>query len=117
MSARHSLAELAPDGETLVRRIGAGARGRADGPAGAATFSEPQGLCLLPAHTGLNGIGVPGLHNLITRMPPVTAEPSPYAAVFNLNWLSAAGTACLFATLGSCVKQRTGMRTPSSAHP
>ncbi|MER7460367.1 NHL domain-containing thioredoxin family protein [Micromonospora sp. NPDC126480] len=49
-SARHSLAELAPDGETLVRRIGTGERGRADGPAAAATFSEPQGLCLLPAH-------------------------------------------------------------------
>jgi thiol-disulfide isomerase/thioredoxin len=47
-SARHSLVELAPDGETLVRRIGTGARGRADGPAGAASFSEPQGLCLLP---------------------------------------------------------------------
>lgn len=49
-SARHSIAELAPDGETLVRRIGTGARGRADGPATAATFAEPQGLCLLPAH-------------------------------------------------------------------
>ncbi|MER7888982.1 NHL domain-containing thioredoxin family protein [Micromonospora sp. NPDC094482] len=49
-SARHSLAELAPDGERLVRRIGSGSRGRADGPAGAATFSEPQGLCLLPKH-------------------------------------------------------------------
>lgn len=49
-SARHSIAELAPDGETVVRRIGTGARGRADGPATAATFAEPQGLCLLPAH-------------------------------------------------------------------
>lgn len=49
-SARHSLAELAPDGETLLRRIGTGARGRADGPATAATFAEPQGLCLLPAN-------------------------------------------------------------------
>ncbi|MEV8506835.1 NHL domain-containing thioredoxin family protein [Actinoplanes sp. NPDC051475] len=47
-SARHSLAELTPDGETLVRRIGTGQRGHADGPAGTATFSEPQGLCLLP---------------------------------------------------------------------
>ncbi|MFI7596345.1 NHL domain-containing thioredoxin family protein [Actinoplanes sp. NPDC049681] len=47
-SARHSLAELTPDGEILVRRIGTGQRGRADGPADAATFSEPQGLCLLP---------------------------------------------------------------------
>ncbi|MEV1146713.1 NHL domain-containing thioredoxin family protein [Micromonospora sp. NPDC049799] len=50
-SARHSLVELAPDGETVLRRIGSGDRGRADGPAGAAAFSEPQGLCLLPAHT------------------------------------------------------------------
>ncbi|MGV9210543.1 NHL domain-containing thioredoxin family protein [Micromonospora sp. RB23] len=49
-SARHSLVEVAPDGETPVRRIGSGERGRADGPAGSATFSEPQGLCLLPTH-------------------------------------------------------------------
>ncbi|MFF5172468.1 NHL domain-containing thioredoxin family protein [Micromonospora sp. NPDC000089] len=49
-SARHSLVELASDGETPARRIGSGQRGRADGPAEAASFSEPQGLCLLPAH-------------------------------------------------------------------
>ncbi|MCG5467755.1 NHL domain-containing thioredoxin family protein [Micromonospora sp. LAH09] len=49
-SARHSLVEVAPDGETPVRRIGSGERGRADGPADAATFSEPQGVCLLPTH-------------------------------------------------------------------
>ncbi|HET6529441.1 MAG TPA: thioredoxin-like domain-containing protein, partial [Actinoplanes sp.] len=47
-SAHHSLVELAADGETVLRRIGSGARGRADGPADAASFSEPQGLCLLP---------------------------------------------------------------------
>ncbi|WP_433687646.1 NHL domain-containing thioredoxin family protein [Micromonospora carbonacea] len=49
-SARHSLVELAPDDETLVRRIGTGVRGRVDGPPGIATFSEPQGLCRLPEH-------------------------------------------------------------------
>ncbi|MDG4807038.1 NHL domain-containing thioredoxin family protein [Micromonospora sp. WMMD1120] len=49
-SARHSLVEVAPDGETPVRRIGSGERGRADGPATVATFSEPQGVCLLPTH-------------------------------------------------------------------
>jgi len=54
---------------------------------------------LLPPHTGLNGLAVPGLHNVITRMPPVTAQPSPYAAVFTLNWLSASGTSCLFAAI------------------
>jgi lactate permease len=52
---------------------------------------------------GLNGILVPGLHNMITRIPPVTAAPAPYAASFELNWLSAAGTACLFAAIAACV--------------
>jgi thiol-disulfide isomerase/thioredoxin len=47
-SARHSIVELAPDAETVVRRIGTGQRGRTDGPAESATFSEPQGLALLP---------------------------------------------------------------------
>ncbi len=49
-SARHRLVELAADGETVLRAIGTGSRGRADGAADVATFSEPQGLCLLPAH-------------------------------------------------------------------
>jgi thiol-disulfide isomerase/thioredoxin len=47
-SARHSLVELTPDGDSVVRRIGSGQRGSADGPPDAASFSEPQGLCLLP---------------------------------------------------------------------
>lgn len=47
----------------------------------------------------LNGLNVPGLHNLITRIPPVTPAPAPYAAVFTFNWLSASGTACFLATI------------------
>ena len=39
-------------------------------------------------------IPVPGLHEMITRVPPLTPEPSPYAAVYNFQWLSAAGTSC-----------------------
>jgi lactate permease len=54
----------------------------------------------------LNGLLVPGLHNLITRMPPVTPRPSPYAAVFELNWLSASGTACLLAILATAIVLR-----------
>ncbi|MFV2143779.1 NHL domain-containing thioredoxin family protein [Isoptericola sp. G70] len=55
-AGHHSLAELAPDGETLVRRIGSGERGCTDGGPGpdgthTARFSEPNGLCLVP--TGL----------------------------------------------------------------
>jgi lactate permease len=49
--------------------------------------------------TTANGLNVPGLHNQITRVPPVVSAASPYAAVFTFNWLSASGTACLLATL------------------
>lgn len=47
-AGHHSLAELLPDGETLVRRIGSGERGLADGGPDDARFSEPNGLCLVP---------------------------------------------------------------------
>ena len=47
-SAHHGLVEFAADGETVVRRIGSGARGRTDGAAEDASFSEPAGLALLP---------------------------------------------------------------------
>jgi len=53
--------------------------------------------------TVINGLNVPGLHNLITRVPPVTPKPAPYAAVFTFNWLSASGTACLLAILASAL--------------
>ena len=52
-----------------------------------------------PLNSVTAAIPWPGLHNLIARMPPVTARISPYPAVFNLNWLSASGTAYLIATL------------------
>jgi len=47
-SARHSLVEFAADGETPLRRIGSGQRGRADGSGERAAFSEPAGLAVLP---------------------------------------------------------------------
>lgn len=40
----------------------------------------------------------PALHNQVIRVTPVAAKPSPYAAVYTLNLLSASGTACLFAS-------------------
>jgi lactate permease len=48
----------------------------------------------------LNGISnptfkIPGLHNLVLRVPPVVSKPTPEAAIFSLNWLSATGTALL----------------------
>jgi thiol-disulfide isomerase/thioredoxin len=47
-AGHHSLAELAPDGATLLRRIGSGERGRADGGPDTASFAEPQGVTVLP---------------------------------------------------------------------
>jgi thiol-disulfide isomerase/thioredoxin len=46
-TTRHQLVELSADAETVVRRIGSGARGFADGTAETAAFNEPQGLALL----------------------------------------------------------------------
>lgn len=54
----------------------------------------------------LNGLNVPGLHNLITRIPPVTTAPAPYAAVFTLNWLTASGTACFLAGIVAAILLR-----------
>jgi len=47
-AGHHSLAELAPDAETLVRRIGSGERGLLDGGPDDARFAEPNGLCVVP---------------------------------------------------------------------
>ena len=58
---------------------------------------------VLQSPTVLNGITVPGLHNMIERIPPVTAKPAPYAAVYELNWLSAAGSACLLAGIAAAL--------------
>ena len=58
-----------------------------------------------PIQAALNtvsvSIDVPGLHNLITRVPPLTPEPSPYGAVYNFQWLSAAGTSCFLSAFAA----------------
>ncbi|MBK5290241.1 MAG: L-lactate permease [Acidobacteriia bacterium] len=48
----------------------------------------------------------PGLHNMVERIPPAVATASPYAAEFTFNFFTAAGTACLFATLASMITLR-----------
>jgi lactate permease len=45
------------------------------------------------------GIPVAGLHNVVERVPPVSPAPAPEAAIFNLNWLAAAGTGILVAAV------------------
>ena len=52
----------------------------------------------------------PMLHNVVVRMPPIVKAPSPYAAVYAVNWLAAAGTACMVATLVSALTVRLSLR-------
>ena len=44
-------------------------------------------------------IPVPGLHNLINRVPPVVPSPRAEPAVFVLNWLSATGSGIFVAAI------------------
>jgi lactate permease len=57
--------------------------------------------------TELNKVTVvwnwPGLHEQVVQMPPVVASPTPYRAVYRFEWLAAAGTACLLASLISAL--------------
>jgi L-lactate transport len=67
-----------------------------------------------PLQTILNKATIPfpwpGLHNLVMRMPPAVAKPLPYDAIYKFNWLSASGTSCLFAAIGSAFVTRMGVR-------
>jgi L-lactate transport len=87
---------------------------RVEAPPAAATFRAWSPYLLLVTFVSLwgsdgvkkilNGIAAwniqwPGLHNQILRVAPAVLKPTPYAAVFSFNVLSAAGTACLFAAI------------------
>ena len=50
-------------------------------------------------HLASPKIPIAGLHNLILRRPPVVPKPTPEAAVFQLNWISASGTGILIAAV------------------
>ncbi|MCQ9329664.1 L-lactate permease [Pelistega suis] len=42
---------------------------------------------------------VPGLHNLVQKLPPVVTEATNYAAIYKFDWFSATGTAILIAAI------------------
>jgi len=50
---------------------------------------------------GPPGWDVPYLHNAVFRSAPVVAKPTPEAARYDFNWLSATGTGCFFAAIVS----------------
>jgi len=50
---------------------------------------------------GPPGWDVPYLHNAVFRSAPVVAKPTPEAARYDFNWLSATGTGCFLAAIVS----------------
>jgi lactate permease len=51
----------------------------------------------------------PGLHNMITRVAPAVPQSAPYAAVYNFEWLVAAGTACALAGIAAAFTLRVSV--------
>ena len=51
----------------------------------------------------------PLLHNHILRMPPAVARPVLYGAMYQLNLLSASGTACMISTLATVALLRMSL--------
>ena len=82
-TTRHQLVELEADGETVVRRIGAGVRGFADGGFGTASFNEPQGLALLDEHTVVVADTV---NHALRRLDLATGEVATLAGTGKQWW-------------------------------
>jgi lactate permease len=81
--------------------------GEAEIKAAINAFTDTLLPASIPQHATLpNRLFVPGLHNMITQVPPVVAKPAPYAALYEFNWLSASGTACFLATLATALVLR-----------
>ncbi|MFI9205718.1 NHL domain-containing thioredoxin family protein [Streptomyces sp. NPDC053048] len=83
-STRHQLVELAADGETVVRRVGTGERGFTDSPA---SFSEPQGLALLPDGTVIVADTV---NHALRTYDPATGEVRTVAGTGRQWWQGSA---------------------------
>ncbi|WP_455358555.1 NHL domain-containing thioredoxin family protein [Streptomyces sp. SYSU K21746] len=81
-STRHQLVELAPDGETVVRRIGSGERGF-----GPDRFSEPQGLALLP---GGKVVVADTVNHALRTYDPETGEVETVAGTGRQWWQGSA---------------------------
>ncbi len=61
------------------------------------------GLFKAPLNKVTLTVAWPGLHEQVLQVAPVVASPSPYKALYKLEWLAAPGTACLLASLLSAL--------------
>ncbi|MCY1704245.1 lactate permease LctP family transporter [Deinococcus sp. SL84] len=76
-------------------------------PAFKALFDAKTGGAL--AETVLHW-DVPGVHNEILKVAPIVAEPTPYAATYKLDLISATGTSIFLAALASMAVLGMGVR-------
>lgn len=58
----------------------------------------PQVRALIDAASTIR-VAWPGLHNVVSRVPPVVATSTPEPAIYVLNWLSATGSGILIAAI------------------
>ncbi len=63
-----------------------------------------------PLHATVLTSKIPGLHELVVRMPPVVAKSTPYPAIFSVELLAATGTGILIAALLSMAVLRISIR-------
>ena len=52
----------------------------------------------MDAHTTIK-LAVPGLHQVVQRVPPVVPKPTTETAIFTFNWLTATGTSIFIAAI------------------
>src|SRR5512134_2000702 len=97
-AGHHQVVELAEDAETVVRRIGSGERGRADGPAGDASFNEPNGLVALPPEVareaGYDVVVADTVNHLLRGVDTTTGEVRTVAGD-GKQWMQGDGTTSL----------------------
>jgi thiol-disulfide isomerase/thioredoxin len=97
-AGHHRLVELGEDGETVVRRIGSGSRGRADGAPDQASFNEPNGLTALPPEVarevGYDVVVADTVNHLLRGVDLTTGEVRTVAGN-GRQWMQGDGTAGL----------------------
>jgi lactate permease len=77
-----------------------------------AVWGTPHFSLWLDAATSAH-FTVPGLHQMVLRMPPAVPVPAAESAIFNFNWLSATGTGILLSALLAAVLMHLKFREVS----
>jgi thiol-disulfide isomerase/thioredoxin len=101
-SGHHSVAHLDADGETLLGRIGDGARGLVDGAATVARFSEPNGIAALPAEVaarvGYDVVIADTVNHAIRGVDTTTGEARTVAGT-GVQWMQGDATTGVATTI------------------